>query len=86
MVMAIEYTKEDIEWIEGLLSVVTDTGCWICPCSETVFTFNKPKKEFSIKVGSDSDATNMITVAILVNELGYSQVLALDDETTKEDT
>ena len=84
MVMAIDYTKEDIEWIEQLLSVVTDDGCWMCPCSKTVFQFNKPKKEFSIKVGSDSDAVNMITVAILVNELGYSRVLAFGDKPTKD--
>ena len=66
------YSDNDIGWVQDMLRMLKNNGTWACPCSRTVFRFDKKNKTYSIVDGSPDDPTNRITTAILENELEYT--------------
>lgn len=57
-------SPDDIAWVEGLLRMLKDDGVWVCPCSMSIFTFDKTKKEYVLE-GDPQDTTNRKTIRIL---------------------
>jgi len=78
------YTQEDQEWLEDLLSTMSDHSVWGCPCTFSVFKFNKPDKTYSIECPVDADEfiANRITIKIL-GKLGYKRVEVDGDDTDR---
>jgi hypothetical protein len=66
------YQDSDVKWMEYLVSCITDTGVWCCPCTQSIFKFDKPRKEYEL-VGDITDPTNIISMSILEKELGYTR-------------
>lgn len=64
-------SPSDIAWVEGLLRMLKDDGVWACPCSRSVFTFDKVKKEYVLE-GDPQDTTNRKTIRIL-KDLGWKE-------------
>ena len=67
------YQESDTQWLRNVVNILTDGGAWSCPCSGSTFKFDKTKKTYEL-TGSRDDPTNGITIAILEDELGYTQV------------
>jgi Rieske Fe-S protein len=61
----------DIAWVEELLRVLKDNGTWACPCSQSVFVFDKKAKEYTLQ-GCSEDPTNRKTIKILT-DLGWKK-------------
>jgi len=57
----------DIAWLEGLLRILTNDGVWACPCSASIFIFDKKAKTYDLAVGSPDDPTNKKTIKILTS-------------------
>lgn len=64
-------TPSDIAWLEGWIRMLKNDGVWVCPCSESIFTFNKEKKEYKLE-GDHQDPTNRKTLRIL-KDLGWRE-------------
>ena len=62
----------DIAWLEGILKMLMNNGVWACPCSETIFVFNKEKKEYKLLAGDHQDPANCKTFRIL-KDLGWRE-------------
>ena len=72
MVCSIVYADSDVMWVQGVLDMLVDGGTWACPCTTSLFKFNKKRKEYEL-VGDKDDPTNIITITILEKELGYKR-------------
>jgi Rieske Fe-S protein len=64
-------SPSDIAWVEGLLRMLKNDGVWACPCSMSIFTFDKKAKKYDL-AGDPEDATNKKTVKILTH-LGWKK-------------
>lgn len=62
----------DIQWVEELLRILTNDGVWACPCSRSIFVFDKHAKTYTLRVGDPKDPTNRKTIKILT-DLGWKK-------------
>lgn len=47
------------QWLDNLISLLTDGGSWAIPRADTVYTFHKQDKQFS-KIGPGDPDTEMV--------------------------
>jgi hypothetical protein len=64
-------TKEDAEWLKGLIGSLHEGGTWILPASLSIYTFYHSAKEYGF-MGDREHLANTRTFEIL-EELGWKE-------------